>query len=298
MIFDPDLEWVALWGLALLATSFVCVPMLLGALGLTRVRKTCEWGGEYSVPPGAEDEYVFYTGQLRALGFEPIGLKCSDARFFAYHWRWRCTTQVFASRRHGCFALVYQLAHGDGLRACFMSVFADGSMVCTSNSMKRLKIEEDDYLRRGLPTTDLDWLLNNHLEMVARPSWSGRGAAPLDLEFLTERDEYFERRHLATRHRDLPWGILMIAAVLIGVPAAIGAYFFGVDHWMTPALTFLAAVCFRPIMTSMRNQGSREIRKEDSAASVDDDSAAPGGGRPNEEGIRRNENEMVTGGRG
>jgi len=296
MIFDPDLEWLALWGLALLATSVVCLPMVLGALGLTRVRKTGEWGGDYPVPPDAEDEYVFLTGQLRSLGFEPLGLKRTAASFFAYHWRWRCTTQVFASRRHGCFASVYQLAHGDGLRANFMTVFADGSMVVTSNSMKRLKIEEDDYLRVGLPTTDLDCLLNNHLETVARPSWSGRGTTTLDLDFLAERDEYFEQRHLKTRHRELPWSILLIAVVLIGVPAAIGAYFFGVDHWMTPAVTFAAAVCFRPIMTSMRNQGSREIRKEDGAASVDD-GAAPGGGRPNREGIRRNENESVTGGR-
>ena len=85
-------------------------------------------------------------------------------------------------------------------------------------------------------------------------------------------------------------------AVLIGVPTTIGAYFFGVEHWMTPALTLVAAVGFLPIMKQMRNESSRKLREEDRAASADNnDLAATVGGRPNPEGIRRNENESVTG---
>src|SRR5260370_26539962 len=239
-----DPEWVALWGAALGAALFVCMPMLLGLLGLTRVGKTFEDGAEYPVPPEGEAEYGMLVGQLRALGFEPMGVKRTVVHFFCHHWTKHFTTLVFGSRRQRCFAAVYQLAPGDPMRVSLVTVFADGFMVATGNSLKSLRIEEPDYVRRGLPTSDMDELMRGHLAVVSGLGLRARGEPSLDPHFYCERDAYHEQRYLKMQSGQLSRQPLQMALTFMSILAFPAAMQMGIEHWLTPVAILTGAVLF------------------------------------------------------
>ena len=298
MNFQPDdPEWLALWGVALASVFVVCLPMLLAMLGLTRVSKTAEPGADYPIPCGAEEKHAFLVGQLTALGFEPLGVKRTAVHFFGHHWVKRFTVHTFGSRRHGCYASVYELAPGDGLRVSLSTVFADGSMVTTGNSMVRLRIAEEDYFRWGLATEDMTRLLNGHVDMIAQSAWAGQKPAALNLDYYVERDAFFEQRHLNTRFTDLAPQSLSIALTCIGVFAVPAAVALGWEHWLVPLAVAAGAVSFKAMQPGLRSAASRGLRREDGSGRGPDDNnlLPPAGGQRRQDGVTRSQYKPVVG---
>jgi hypothetical protein len=290
-----DPEWVALWGVALAAAFFVCMPMVLGLLGLTRVGKTFADGAEYPIPPEGEAEYGMLVGQLRALGFEPLGVKRTVVHFFCHHWAKHFTTHVFGSRRQRCFAAVYQLAPGDPMRISLVTVFADGSMVTTGNSLKSLRIEELDYVRRGLPTSDMSELLHGHLSVVGSLGPRARGEPSLDPHFYAERDGYHEQRYLLRQSGQLSRQPLQMALTFMSILAFPAAVQMGVDHWLTPVAILTGAVLFAALMPLLRRAASRELSTKDREGGDrwDDNSPdRPAGGQSDREAIIQREQRL------
>jgi hypothetical protein len=291
-----DPEWVALWGVALAAAFFVCTPMLLGLLGLTRVGKTFEDSAEYPVPPEGEAEYGVLVGQLRALGFEPVGVKRTAVHFYCHHWTKYFTTHVFASRRQRCFAALYQLAPGDPMRVSLVTVFADGSMVTTGNSLKGLRIDKPDYFRWGLPTSDMDELLRGHLSVVGDFGSRAGGEPSLDPHFYTERDWFHEQRYLTTHARDLARQPLQLAFTCMAILAVPVALQLGVEHWLTPVAVFMGAAAFAALMPALRRVASRQLAKKDRQGGDEWDDRGPdrpAGGQSDREAIIRREQRLV-----
>ena len=258
-----DPEWLALWVVALLSFLLVSLPMLLGMLGLTRVRKTCDYGAEITVSPNVADQYEVLVGQLRELGFEALGVKRTAVRFHSYHWLWRCESQVFGSRRLGCYAAVYQLAPGERLRVCLTSVFADGSIVQTGNSLKQLLIEEDDHFRSGLPTSDMNELVKGHQRTIAESPFAARTLVPLDLQLFAERETFFDQRTLMTLHRDLPFKMFKVFLTFVGAIAIPTFLAFGIAHWLLPLAIGVGAISFKVAMPLLRRAAGRVCDRED-----------------------------------
>src|SRR5262249_52500462 len=146
MMVDVEL---LLWGLAGVVALVVCLPMLLGILGLTRVRNRVDMGGIFELHGGDENDYASFVDQLRALGFRPLGVKHQTARFLGHHWSKSFHTHVFGLSESNCYASVYELMPGDGFRVCLSTIFTDGGMVQTGSTMQSMTIQEGSYFRSG-----------------------------------------------------------------------------------------------------------------------------------------------------
>src|SRR5579871_1337632 len=128
-----------------LAAFLVCLPMLLGLLGLTRVGVKVRPCSAISEPEGKEEEYRFYHDQLRNLGFEPLGVIETIAYFFCYHYVKRFIHRVFVNRELGVYASIYQLIPGDELRVQLSTLLTDGCLIQTANGLECLVINREKY---------------------------------------------------------------------------------------------------------------------------------------------------------
>jgi hypothetical protein len=290
-----DPEWYALWAVACAGVFIVCLPMLLGLIGMTRVHKRLEDGAEYPVPPEGEAEYAVLVSQLRALGFEPLGVKRTVVWFFCHHWAKPFTTHVFGSRRHKCFAAVYQLAAGDPMRVSLVTVFADGSMLTTGNSLKSLVIDEPDYLRQGVPTTDMDELLRRHLAAAASRQPAHWAEPSLDPHVYAERDAVHEQRYVTAHAPDLAGPPLKLALTFVALLAAPAAMYLGIEHWLIPVAVLAGAVAFVVLMPLLRRVASRDLAQKDRDGGPGE--AGPpgrsGGGQMDREAMIRKQQEVL-----
>jgi hypothetical protein len=151
-----------LWLGAVAVALWMLLPAVLNALGLTMRRSVIEDNPSAVEPTGDDVEYADLVGQLRRLGFEPVGRRTTRCWLFLHHWCRKFESRVFAAREGDCIALMYKLRTWDPWRLCFVTAFSDGAIVETANQMASFRIEEPEFRRWGLATPDRGLLLERH----------------------------------------------------------------------------------------------------------------------------------------
>ena len=184
---------VALWML---------LPAVLNALGLTLRRSVIEDNPSAVEPTGDDAEYEDLVGQLRRLGFEPVGRRTTTCWLFLHHWYRKFESRVFAAREGDCIALTYKLRTWDPWRLCFVTAFSDGAIVETANQMASFRIDEPEHRRWGLATPDRGLLLERHRAACREFAAQGsRTVAVLSAEGVNQCIQHQESRSHGRRHR-------------------------------------------------------------------------------------------------
>jgi hypothetical protein len=184
---------VALW---------MWLPAVLNALGLTYRYGHVDDEAAAIEPSGDDAEYEALFGQLRRLGFEPVGRRSTTVWFFLHHWYRNFQSRVFAARQGDCIALTYKLRAWDPWRLCFVTAFSDGAILQTANQMESFRVEEPNFRRWALATPDRALLLERHREACRGfAAAGGRSIAFLPADEVNRLVRQHEARNHRKRHR-------------------------------------------------------------------------------------------------
>jgi hypothetical protein len=206
-----------LWLGAGAAAMWMLLPAVLNALGLTLRRSVIEDNPTAAEPTGDDAEYEDLVGQLRQLGFEPVGRRTTTCWLFLHHWYRKFESRVFAAREGDCIALTYKLRTWDPWRLCFATAFSDGAIVETANQMANFRIDEPDHLRWGLVTPDRGLLLKRHREVCRDFEAGGRRIAKLPAGEVNECIQHHESSYHRRQHRWTGLNIMSVALVFLGI---------------------------------------------------------------------------------
>ena len=260
---------VALWML---------LPAVLNALGLT-FRQTCVDDDAAALEPsGADAEYEDLFGQLRRLGFEPVGRRSNTCWFFLHHWYRNFQSRVFVMPKGDCIALTYKLRAWDPWRLCFVTAFSDGAIVETANQMASLRIEEPQFLRWGLATPDRALLLERHREVCRDFAAAGaRSVAKLPAEQVNRLILQHESRNHRKRHRWTGLKTMRASLWCLGIGLVLVRRFAGTAPYLLPvsiiAWGFLwpavHACLFHAAAGSFRAEDARRQRKQHAPRRLD-----------------------------
>ena len=222
-------------------------------------------------PSGDDAEYEDLFGQLRSLGFEPVGRRSTTCWFFLHHWCRNFQSRIFAARQGDCIALTYKLRPWDPWRLCFVTAFSDGAIVETANQMESLRIDEPDHLRWGLATPDRALLLERHREVCRDFAAAGsRSVAVLPVEQVNRLIRHHESRYHRKRHRWTGLNTMSISLWFLGIGLLLVRRFAGTAPYLLPvsiiAWGFLwpavHALLFRAAAGSFRAEDARRQRNQ------------------------------------
>jgi hypothetical protein len=248
---------VALW---------MFLPAVLNALGLTHRQGSDDDDAAALEPSGDDAEYEALVGQLRRLGFEPVGSRSTTYWLFLHHWYCSFRSRVFALRQRDCIALTYKLRAWDRWRLCFVTAFSDGAVLETANQMESFRIGEPNYLRWGLATPDRALLLERHREACRDfAAAGGRRVAALPAEEVSRLIRRQEARHHRQRHR---WtGLIAVSPSLccLGIGLALVRVLGGTAPYLLPVGVIawgllwpaVHALLFRAAVASSRAEDAR-----------------------------------------
>jgi hypothetical protein len=175
-----DVRTLLTWALAAAGgvwALWLCSPQLLDLLGLggfaNGVRGGPEEMGDDRIPEG----HAALAGQLRELGFTPLGVYWEGVRSGPTFEEW-----VYFSREERCYASLYGFTRGVP-RVSFITALADGGQIHTKNFTLGVEADADGLLARGTATRDLTEVLSLHRDGVAR--FASQGRRPTDCYDLT-----------------------------------------------------------------------------------------------------------------
>jgi len=228
---------IVLWGLAALLLSWTWVPALLSGLGATRYAN----GGSEDpsqLEAATEPDYLFWHGQLVALGYEPLGVGWMRLTFYGSEWRYEVEVRAFRSANREAYAFVQKQPRP--LDVWWLIVFAtcwrDGGLLLTNNGADQPP-DASDYVTQGMESMDLAAVEQLHRREVVQLRTTGRrpetdGSLDTLLRATT--------RHAGPQacYHGVKLGQSYLLAngaihVVLSVPAALTM---GLGHWSVPMI--------------------------------------------------------------
>jgi hypothetical protein len=263
-----DPLWIALWVAAGLVSLFICLPTILGLLFGTRIVVAIEEGMPTFEAEG-EPQHTIILRQLQSLGFTPLGNYSTALWFVGYFWVMRIQQRLFVCADQACYASVYELIPGDGLRVTLSTLFDDDLLVETENTEHSIRVERTQYSRIGFSTADMREFLSVHAERVARcRGETSRKPLLLDLRGFLFRDHPASGQD-RKQERKLAARCLLVTLSALLAAAAMGMWLFSLDHMATP-LNVLIMGLLKPWWSGrILRTGVREGRRRDAAERPD-----------------------------
>jgi hypothetical protein len=255
-----------LWVSAAAALVWVCLPMIMALLGLTRFTSRYRDDPTEAEPHGQGTEYEAIFAQLTSLGLHPCGFRVDEAHWYAFHWVKTFHVYVFATAAGDCFASVYRLIEEDDWRVTLATGLEDATLFETGSTMPELQLREDDFVRWGHVTDDLAELLALHREAVARYSAeTGRAVIRLDLATLDRLICNCSSRVLRRCARLHALACLVLPLVCFGVPVLTLVQLVGFDHWLVPLATLAIGLGCSWLFLELVRRALHASREEDDA---------------------------------
>jgi hypothetical protein len=267
----PDETLTLLWLGAGAVAVWMLLPAVLNALGLTYGEGHVDSDAAALEPSGDDAGYEALFGQLRGLGFEPVGRRSNTFWFFLHHWYRNFQAHVFAGPQGDCIALTYQLRAWDHWRLAFATAFSDGAVLITANQMESLRREEPNYLRWGLATPDRALLLERHRDACRDfAAAGGRSVAVLPAGEVCRLIRDHETRNHRKRHRWTGLKVMSRSLCCLGIGLALVRGLGLSGPYLLPAGIFAWALLwpafhdrqFRASAASFRARDARRHRNQ------------------------------------
>jgi hypothetical protein len=264
MLFHlPPNSYLFLWTAAGLVALWTCGPSVLEWLGF---RKIFMEGHDdpSAAEPGEDPAYNAVVAELKALGFEPLGVETTRMWFTGFRWTKRFRELLLATRQRDVIAALYRLVPGEPWRLCFATAFTDGSMVQSGHQMNQLKLERGDYLRWGCATISRAELLQMHRDVSEQFQTKGRRTtASLNPALYAELDRRHSEASLNRDFKNLPLQCLSATLTHLLLLALFAGIRFGWESVFVP-LGVIVGGAFHLVMLSGRfRQAATQIRAED-----------------------------------
>jgi hypothetical protein len=257
---------VVLWLAAGAVVLWMFLPAVLNALGLTYRHGTVDNDAGALRPSGDDAEYESLFSELRGLGFEPVGTRSNTFWFFLHHWRRNFRSRVFALRQGDCIALTYKLRSWDPWRLCLVTAFSDGAILETANQMERLRIEEPNYLRWALATSDRALLLERHREACRDFAAAGkREVAVLPAGEVCRLIRQREARNHLKRHRWTGLKVMSTSLWFLGVGLVLVRWLAGPAPYALPVAIIAWGLLWPVIHAQLFRTSAGRFRAEDAS---------------------------------
>lgn len=258
--------WLILaWSGAAVLLLSVFLPPLLHLLGLSSYRSVIEEQPTDLEPDDADQLYADLVGQLRALGFRPLGAFTERVHFFALHWLWTCRQRVFHAPAQGAYAVFYRFTPDEPVRMAFATCCTDEALLWTGNHSESIQQLHADHVRWGKATSDMAELLGLHHEAAAKFAEGRTVSSHDDLAFLAAVVGRHSQR-VIHGDKSLPVIFLGLPLLLGGLlPLAMGWQF----GWTSVAVPIACAVEValywlvhtREIIATVKRDRQYEIRQ-------------------------------------
>ena len=255
---------VVLWLGAGAVALWMLLPAVLNALGLTLRRSVIEDNPSAVEPAGDDAEYEDLVGQLRRLGFEPVGPRTTTCWLFTHHWYRKFEARVFAARKGDCMVLTYKLRTWDPWRLCFVTAFSDGAIVQTANQMESFRIDEPEHRRWGLATSDRGLLLERHCAMCLDFAAQGsRTVAVLPAEQVSRLEGHHASRYHRQRHRWTGLKVMSHSLWLLGIGLLLVRRYGGQAPYLLPVSVIAWGILWPAVHARLFRNAAGSFRVED-----------------------------------
>ncbi|HEX3149904.1 MAG TPA: hypothetical protein VHR66_17640 [Gemmataceae bacterium] len=226
---------VIAWCLAVVVLGWTWLPALLSSLGWTRYAT----GGSEdpsAVDAAKEADFLFWSQQLVALRFEPLGVAWMSVRFHGPEWQFQSDMRVFRSTRTRTFAIVQRQPRP--LDVWWLTLFAtcwqDSTLLMTSNGVDQPP-GDGEYVLQGMESLNLSAVEELHRGEVARLQAAGRRVDPDgSLDVLLR----VMQQHAGTAARQtgmkLGQSYLLAHVAIHAVLSVLPATLMGFAHWSVP----------------------------------------------------------------
>jgi hypothetical protein len=239
-----------LWVFAVLVAAWLCLPAVLGFLGLSRLRLWGEENPATADPPADDEQYRLFASQLTAAGLELVGPGGTRFWFFCGRWCMTSCKWVFATPERDCYVCLSRKSSDEPLRVAFLTGLSDGTLIESVNRMESLVIVEPQYVRWGYATQFLGELLDLHRQVAERVrAKAGAAITRHDLASILALDQRHGARQLQKFGPQSGVTAFFFAGVGTGVPAVWADFLFGHWHWAVPLAAVaggLAQAAFMP----------------------------------------------------
>jgi hypothetical protein len=270
----PNEILAVLWLAAGAITLWMFLPAVINALGLTYRHGHIDNDAGALRPSGDDAEYEALFGELRGLGFEPVGTRSNTFWFFLHHWRRIFRARVFALPQRDCIALTYKLRPWDPWRLCFVTAFSDGAILETANQMESLRIEEPNYLRWALATPDRALLLERHREACRDFAAVGeRKVAVLPAGEVCRLIREREARNHLKRHRWTGLKVMSTSLWFLGTALLLVRWTAGPASYLLPVAIIAWGLLWPLVHAQLFRASAGRFRAED--ASRQENETAP-----------------------
>jgi hypothetical protein len=253
-LWSPWLLAAAVWALALR----ISLRHFWTASGVSGF-DAGSWGGpEDLAPPGKGELYAKLYQQLVDLGFQPVGVtweKLLGKR--------KIESFAFLHPSESWRASVWPALGGD-FRVYFVTQFTDGASVLTGNYPRR-PTEGPNHLARGVPTMNLELLLDEHRSDVGQFMAAGhvteRCASLADI--VEAKRVYMLNTTVQSRFRATEWYNFLTRVSILGVLPSVIALAAISGGWVTsPLYGWLLALCVSIILALRLKTAKQEVLKE------------------------------------
>lgn len=209
---------------------FAFLPSVLAFLGLTRVWFTVQEDPTLAEPDGTDPRYCELFGELKSLGYRPVGMVAERSLFLGHEWLHTSWVRKFVSADGRAYASLYRSVGAGPWRLAFESSGDGGCLVQTACPGVGLTTIQPDMVRTEVGQFDVPEVEARHRRNLALVmEASGQRAADVSLEELTRRDERSTRSQV--RRCGDPT-VFAMSAIWFGIPAALMVGL----HWVVAAL--------------------------------------------------------------
>ncbi len=237
---EMDLLDQLLWAAAVLGLVGVLTPLVFTLCGGTVLCITAEEDPAAAEPADDDPDYRRRYGQLRDLGFRPVGVVTERAWFFLFHWFWSARHRCLATPDGKCFAALCRLDRGEALRINLTTFTTGGGVVRTAAPGAGVQYHSECSVRTEFQGLEPDALLARHRECVDLfTRQQGVSAVSETLAGYAAADEDHERQMLPSF---LDVGPALVAVFLLA-PALLGLFVWWLVHGSIGGRGVAVALC-------------------------------------------------------
>jgi hypothetical protein len=263
MNIDRNAAIFVLWGVAALVLAWTWIPALISALGGTRFLTGLAPDLEGADRAKREPDYEFWSSQILALGYEPLGFAWTRINFAGPEWVLFSPLRIFVHPQKQCFAIMQKAPAPFWFwpGSLFATVWSDGTMLISDNNLAAEPNPEDELIRQGIVTLKLADLEMVHLattEVLRRNGRKPEGELTIDT-LLHALQTHFGAEARRTHGRAGTQYLFAhsLIHICLSTPAA---YVAGIGHWSVPLVNLILALIMLYGESSQKRQYAAAVR--------------------------------------
>ena len=234
---------ILLWVAAVIGAVWALGPPVLHILGLYRLRFVAH-EDPAAVEPGNDDpDYARCYRELRALGFQPLGIVTEKRWITPIEWHREFHLRCLVSCDGLCFASLYRLTRDEPMRVSLKTLMTGEGMVTTASPGAGIPDIGETSLRIEMHAGNMAELLSHHQDNVKLfAEQRGFSVTRVSFQERAARDEENDRRLLKKIETPV---LYVLPAFCFLAPVAVAILFLQDRFSHLPMSSLVpGAVCF------------------------------------------------------